>query len=125
MRLPIHLEMHGGDKLYEFYLAKSLKVLPGNLFLNILYTIHRWFYIEQWIKTFFQIKIFDVLVALKKLSNNNPLILAAETNTSLQNSLNVNYFSISYGWMSSGSFEKNNTEMTKKYQKMTKTHIFH
>lgn len=71
--------------------------------------------------TFFQIKIFDILVALKKLSNNNPLILAANTNTSLQNSLNVNYFSISCGWMSSGSFEKNNTEMTKKYLKMKKT----
>lgn len=75
--------------------------------------------------TFFQIKIFDILVALKKLSNNNPLILAANTNTSLQNSLNVNYFSISCGWMSTGSFEKNNTEMTKKYLKMKKNHIFH
>lgn len=74
--------------------------------------------------TFFQIKIFDILVALKKLSNNNPLILAANTNTSLQNSLNVNYFSISCGWMSSGSFEKNNTEMTKKYLKMKKKTYF-
>lgn len=74
--------------------------------------------------TFFQIKIFDILVALKKLSNNNPLILAANTNTSLQNSLNVNYFSISCGWMSSGSFEKNNTGMTKKISKNEKNPHF-
>ena len=74
--------------------------------------------------TFFQIKIFDILVALKKLSNNNPLTLAANTNTSLQNSLNVNYFSISYGWMSSGSFEKNNTGMTKQISKNEKNPHF-
>ena len=47
MRLPTPLEMHWGDKLYEFYLAKSLKVL----FLNILYAIQTKPFLFAWHST--------------------------------------------------------------------------